>query len=171
MIKTHHLSSYQLSKSLYFLFSSPDNWNRDIECRVPRKCCPCPQKCVTLKHSSQRPLFPWSIWLRGVVVISLYLLDYIIAIYLFMYGFKFYFFIILFIYIPNVTTLLVTPHRFITTILFASERVVPTPRYPSTLGYQVSTGLGTSSTTEARQGSHLLHMCLGTSTSLCGSIS
>jgi hypothetical protein len=43
---------------------------------------------------------------------------------------------------------------------FTSGRVF-SPRYPPSLAHQVTTGLDTSSPTEAGQGSPLLHMCWG----------
>lgn len=53
---------------------------------------------------------------------------------------------------------LVTP----SSLSFASERVLfPHCWHPSTLGLQASTGLGIFSPSEARQGSPLLHVCLG----------
>ena len=47
-----------------------------------------------------------------------------------------------------------------------SKRVAP-PAYHPTLVHEVSTGLGTSSPTESKQGSTLLHMCQGPWTSPC----
>jgi hypothetical protein len=43
----------------------------------------------------------------------------------------------------------------------------PTPRYPPTLGHQVSTGLSGSSPTEARHDSPLLHMFWGSYINSC----
>ena len=41
------------------------------------------------------------------------------------------------------------------------------PRYSSSQGHQISTGLCASSYTETKQDSPLLHMCLKTQTSQC----
>jgi hypothetical protein len=86
--------------------------------------------------------------------------------------------IILVIYIPYVAPFSVPFHNS-PSILFplASEKVLPTheptyplhtsihsnltPQHPSSLGHQVSTGLGASSPTEARQVSTLIHMFPG----------
>jgi hypothetical protein len=53
-------------------------------------------------------------------------------------------------------------------IPFDYERAtLPSTRWPPTLLHQVFAGLGTSSPTEARHGSPLLHMCRRPLTSLC----
>ena len=81
--------------------------------------------------------------------------------------FFFFFFlrIILFIYIPNVgPSRSPLPECFtLFPLPVASEGVLPCP-LPSSLRHQVSTGLGTPSPTEAREGSSLLYTGWGSGT-------
>jgi hypothetical protein len=85
-------------------------------------------------------------------------------------------FFILFIYIPNVIPFLLAPDFFAPSPLpFASEQVLspkphllpPPPSIPLPWGIKSLQNLGTSSPTEARQGSPLLHMCWGPQRSPC----
>ena len=90
------------------------------------------------------------------------------------HGISFYL-IILFIYLPNVVSFPSLPSQSSSHTHprpFASERMLPhlpiqscsSPTYllhPPSFRHQITTGLGTSSPTESRQGSPLLHMCQG----------
>ena len=74
--------------------------------------------------------------------------------------------IVLFIYIPNVPPFPILFPQFFTPypLLFISERVIPYPPHLPHLpspGHQVSTGLGTSSPIQAKQGNPLLQYVLG----------
>ena len=92
------------------------------------------------------------------------------CVYLWLFSFSFFYFpplkklIILFIYTSNVASSRSPIPEFFTPspLPFASERMPhPHPRHPPSLEHQVSTGLGTSSPTGARQSSPLLHIRLG----------
>jgi hypothetical protein len=74
-----------------------------------------------------------------------------------------------YIYLPNAAAFPDLPHRVLLSSLlpFTSERVCLLHPHPSSLGDQVFTGLGTSSPTEVRQGSPLLHTCMEPQTNLC----
>ena len=90
------------------------------------------------------------------------------------HGISFYL-IILFIYLPNVVSFPSLPSQSSSHTHprpFASERMLPhlpiqscsSPTYllhPPSFRHQITTGLGTSSPTESRQGSPLLHICQG----------